>query len=121
MGAGHNMVYQRYLLKEELEIRKLITFYYKELPSHYDSPGEKHDFWELVYVDTGEIEIVTDLRTCQLKQGEIVFYKPNEFHGGKALHGTAPNLIIITFECSAPCMEFFRAIPFGCAMRSGTF
>lgn len=112
MGAEQNMVYQRYLLKEELEIRKLITFYYKELPRHYNSPGEKHDFWELVYVDTGEIEIVTDLRTCQLGQGEIVFYRPNEFHGGRALNGTAPNLIIITFECSAPCMDFFSGNSF---------
>ncbi|WP_193556211.1 helix-turn-helix domain-containing protein [Paenibacillus ginsengarvi] len=107
-GWGRQTImYQRYQLKEELEIRKLITFYYKELPRHYDTPGEKHDFWEMVYVDTGEIEIVTDSRTFQLKQGEMVFYKPNEFHGGKALHGTAPNLIIVTFECFAPCMSFF--------------
>lgn len=111
-GAGRNMTYQRYVLKEELEIRKLITFYYKELPRHYDSPGEKHDFWELVYVDTGEIEIVTGSGTFRLRQGEIVFYKPNEFHGGKALRGTAPSLIIITFECFAPCMEFFSGNSF---------
>ncbi|MDF2720741.1 MAG: AraC family transcriptional regulator [Paenibacillus sp.] len=106
------IIYPRYLLKEELEIRKLITFYYKELPGHYSTPGERHDFWEMVYVDTGEIEIVTDSRTSQLMQGDIIFYKPNEFHGGKALHGKAPNLIIISFECFAPCMEFFSGKSF---------
>lgn len=107
MGAVSDMAYQRYFLKEELEIRKLITFYYKELPHHYDSIGEQHDFWELVYVDSGEIEVRTDCDTFELEQGDIVFYKPNQFHSGKALRGTAPNLIILTFECFAPCMSFF--------------
>lgn len=112
MGARIEMEYPRYLLMEELEIRKLITFHYRELPNHYRSYGEKHDFWELVYVDTGEIEIRTDSGVFELKQGDIVFYKPNEFHCGKALRGTAPNLIIVTFECFAPCMSFFAGQSF---------
>jgi AraC-like DNA-binding protein len=70
--------------------------------------GEKHDFWEFVYVDRGELEVFTDSGRHHLTQGDIIFYKPNLFHGGSAINSTAPNLIILSFECTAPCMAFFE-------------
>ena len=102
------MVHSRFILQNNLTIDKLITFYYKELTNKFMTRGERHDFWEFVYVDNGEIEILTDSTQYNLAQGDIIFYKPNEFHAGRARNNTSPNLIIISFECSAPCMEFFQ-------------
>lgn len=101
------MMYERYRLREELNIRQIITFYYMELTKNHLVMGEKHDFWELVYVDKGDLEVHTDSNCYHLSQGDIVFYKPDEFHGGQARNGTAPNLIIVSFECDSPCMDFF--------------
>jgi AraC-like DNA-binding protein len=98
----------RYVLGEELAIRKLVTFYYREMPRWFYTSGEKHDFWEFVYVDNGELEVFTDSGRHHLSQGDMIFYKPNLFHGGKAFNSTAPNLIILSFECNAPCMAFFE-------------
>ncbi|HOJ09033.1 MAG TPA: AraC family transcriptional regulator [Clostridiales bacterium] len=106
------MVRARYILQNSLTIDKLITFYYMELTSKFMTRGERHDFWEFVYVDKGEIEILTDSKQYELNQGDIIFYKPNEFHAGRAKNNTNPNLIIISFECSAPCMEFFEGKTF---------
>lgn len=105
-------MYKRYELQEELEIKKLITFLYRELPSSYLGSGEKHDFWELVYVDKGEFEISTDTGTYHLNQGDIIFYMPDEYHVGRAMNNTAPNLVIISFECHALCMNFFAGKSF---------
>jgi len=102
------MVHPRYVLQEELAIRKLITFYYREMPKSFYTSGEKHDFWEFVYIDKGELEVFTDAGTYSLGQGEMMFYKPNLFHGGRAINGTAPNMIIISFDCTSPCMRFFE-------------
>jgi AraC-type DNA-binding domain-containing proteins len=102
------MNYEMYRLQEDLEINGLITFYYKELTSQLNIEGENHDFWELVYIDKGEIEIYTDTNHYELCQGDIVFYKPNEYHAGRTIKNTAPNLIIISFECISPCMSFFE-------------
>ncbi len=103
------MEYARYKLNEEIVIDQLITFYYMELPVHFHAEGEAHNFWEFVYVDKGEIEILTDSDKRLLHQGEIVFYKPNQFHAGEAKAGSAPNLVIVSFECANLCMEFFQS------------
>lgn len=102
------MIEDRYLLRQELVIDKIITFFYLALRKDYFHPGERHDFWELVYIDKGEIEIITDNNHCVFKQGECVFYKPNEFHMGKAHQAIGPNLIVISFECDSPLMTFFE-------------
>lgn len=70
--------------------------------------GEKHDFWEFVYVDKGEAEIVADDREYAFTQGDIVFHKPNEFHSLRANNKNAPNLLVISFECKSSAMKFFE-------------
>lgn len=78
----------------------------------FNTMGEKHDFWEFVYVDKGNVEIYTDSYQAKLSQGDITFYKPNEFHAGRADNNTAPNLFIVSFDCNSPSMEFFNSKTF---------
>lgn len=102
------MRYPRYVLHEEIKIRKLISFFYAELPKSFVTSGEKHNFWEFIYIDKGEISAITADRFYLLKQGDMLFYKPNDFHAGHANHKAAPNIIILSFECNAPCMSVFE-------------
>lgn len=102
------MDYQAYWLHEDLSVRQIFTFYYLELPSHFQARGEKHDFWEFVYVDKGELTIRADDEEKNLLPGDMVFYAPNSFHAGCAVRETAPNLVVLTFSCVAGCMDFFR-------------
>ncbi len=104
--------YVHYHLKEELSIESLITFYYMETGKNFYTSGEKHDFWEMVYVDKGEVEVATDSNRFELSQGDMIFYKPNEFHGGQAKTGNALNLVIVSFECQSSCMTFFEGKSF---------
>lgn len=94
-------------LKEEFTIRKLYSFHYSELVKDYVYPGEKHDFWEFLYVDKGEVEVVTGQFTYTLKQGEIVFYAPNAFHSLRCNRNTPVNIFIVSFECQSEAMRFF--------------
>jgi AraC-type DNA-binding domain-containing proteins len=87
------------------DIRSIITMFYFEFDGNYRFPGERHDFWELVYVDKGEIEVVADSRRYRLTQGSLIFHKPNEFHSLTAIPGKAPNVIVITFDCDSPVMD----------------
>lgn len=112
------MEFHRHRIREEILIPQFITFYYFELSKGYISIGEKHDFWEMVYVDKGETIVNTDRHTYFLQQGDIVFYKPNEFHIGRSGLSQAPNLFVVTFECRSPKMDFFRDRP---TFRAGNF
>ena len=95
-------------LKRVFNVNEIITVHYFEYEKDYFFIGEKHDFWELVYVDKGEIEIDMGDEKRSLTQGNIAFHQPNEYHNLRANGIVAPNLIVITFKCKSPSMDFFR-------------
>lgn len=99
------MELQRTRLRRTIAIDNIITMYYFEFTKDYVFRGEKHDFWEFLYVDKGEVEVMADTTVHRLKQGSIIFHKPNEFHSFFSYHGTAPNLIVMTFDCHSRAMK----------------
>lgn len=96
-------------LEKPLEIRELFSVHYFEYTSSYAFAGEAHDFWELLYVDKGTVRIRRDDETLDLTRGEMIFHAPGEFHALSANGVVAPNLIVVSFRCTSPAMEFFRA------------
>ncbi|MFD0868983.1 AraC family transcriptional regulator [Paenibacillus residui] len=102
------MHYVRLRLKEEFTVNQIISFHYSELPKNSFFPGEKHDFWEFLYMDKGEAEITAGKHTLHLRQGDLVFYTPNEIHSLKGNGHSAPNIMIVCFECHSPAMNYFK-------------
>ena len=56
-----------------LNIQKIVTIHYQELPEGYVSKEETHDFWEIIYADKGGVDVVRDGGRSRLRQGEVVF------------------------------------------------
>lgn len=73
---------------------------------HYD--GEQHNFWEMVYIDKGEMLCTADKHQFTLKSGEVTFHKPNEYHNLSGDGKNAPNVSILTFECDSVAMKHFE-------------
>lgn len=88
-----------------INIEKLITIFYMELPKNFCYDGELHDFWEMVYIDKGEMICTADKNKFTLKSGEMTFHKPNEFHNLSGDNSVAPNVSILTFECKSRAMK----------------
>ncbi len=103
------MEFSRLSLQEEISIRQLVSFHYFEYAKGYIFDGEAHDFWELLYVDKGEVQVRAGERFLELRQGQIVFHKPNEFHT-VSVHQRhrPPNLVVISYECESPAMNALR-------------
>lgn len=95
---------QKTPLRPEIHITGLYTFFYMEHPKDYVFKGERHDFWEFLYVDKGEIEVMAEDRGYKLLQGDIIFHKPREFHSVWANRRSAPNIVVITFDCRSAAM-----------------
>ncbi|MBE7051581.1 MAG: helix-turn-helix domain-containing protein [Ruminococcaceae bacterium] len=91
-----------------INVSEIVTIHYFEFDRNFRSHGEKHDFWEMVYVDKGEAIIKAKNNELTLRQGEAVFHKPNEFHAVSANGKVAPNVFIITFVCRSKAMDFFK-------------
>lgn len=102
------MEYEPVGLPSELVVEQLYAIHYFEYTNDFIFHGEAHDFWEFLYVDKGEVIIRADERELTLKKDEIIFHQPNEFHSVCANGTVAPNLIVISFSCSSPCMDFLK-------------
>lgn len=101
--------FHRMPLLESLSIPQLISFHYFEYSKGFTFEGEQHDFWELLYVDKGEVEVRADELTHTLGQGTMIFHKPEEFHTVRVDQGhKPPNLIVISFECDSPPMKWLE-------------
>lgn len=100
--------YQSIILKQEINITNIYSIHYFEYSRDFVFEGESHNFWELLFVDSGVIEVTADEKKFPLESGEIVFHKPNEFHALRSNGKSAPNLIVVSFDCTAPCMSFFE-------------
>lgn len=100
--------FRRTRLQESYIVKDIVSFHYFEFSKDFEFEGEKHDFWEFVYVDKGEIEVFADKDGYRLQQGDIIFHKPDEFHGVWANKKVAPNVIIVSFVCRSKEMNFFE-------------
>lgn len=94
-------------LQSIINVSKIVTIHYYEFDKNFVFEGESHDFWELVYVDKGQIEIRQGDNDIILSQGEIAFHKPNEFHSVKA-YNSAPNFFVISFVCQSPAILYLE-------------
>ena len=98
------MPFSSYLDSKRGEIKELI----KELSKSFSYAGEQHDFWEMVYIDKGEVICTADKNRFVLKSGEMTFHKPNEYHNLSGNNDVAPNVSILTFECKSRAMRYFE-------------
>lgn len=89
-------------------VDKIITLFYMEMSKNFHYDGESHDFWEMVYIDKGQMVCTADKNRFLLKSGEMTFHKPNEYHNLSGDSQTAPNISILTFECKSRAMKQFE-------------
>ena len=90
-----------------INVTEIVVINYYKFQSDFVFSGEKHNFWEMVYVESGEVEIDRDGERVILKKGEILFHQPNEFHTIKA-YNSSPSVFVISFVCKSVLMEYFR-------------
>ncbi len=59
--------------------------------------GEAHDFWEIVYVVSGKIEVAENENIYILSEGDMIFHAPMEFHKICATDDTSPHVLNMSF------------------------
>ena len=102
-------LYYGTLPNRAITISQLFTIHYFENFEDYFFPGERHNFWELLYVDRGEILVETDRfpEPICMRQGDLILHRPNEFHSFYANSLMPHNLLVLSFSTPSPAMEQF--------------
>lgn len=95
-------------LKSIINIRQIVTIHYYELTKSASYPIDKHDFWEIHYVDKGSAVCYEDGKQFVLSQGDILFNKPNGEHCLMSRGNNAPNVCVVSFVCKSRAMRAFE-------------
>ena len=96
----------------EIEINGFNSIYYFEFGKDFSHAPEKHDFWEMVYVDSGRVNAITNGIGCTLEQGQAIFHQPMEIHAHISDNRVSNNMIVISFTCGSEAMKFFKSKTF---------
>lgn len=79
-------------IDNRIEIITLGCPFDRILPKNFDFPGESHDFTEIVYIDSGKVEIVENEKVYILGRCDMIIHAPMEFHRIKSDAGTSPRV-----------------------------
>ena len=85
-------------ISSSLDIREIYTKFYQEKGTNYNFSGEKHSYWELTYVDKGELLTTIDGMSYHLKQGDLIFYAPMQFHTQSTFEKISSSYLTINFK-----------------------
>ncbi len=99
--------FYKHKISNLLNIQKIVTIHYQEPEKDYVSVEETHDFWEINYADKNDFYVCFDTEKQLLKQGEMIFIKPNRPHYVECC-GKEANIFIISFDCRSEGMAFFN-------------
>ncbi|MBR3311937.1 MAG: helix-turn-helix transcriptional regulator [Solobacterium sp.] len=75
-----NEEYRYQHILPRLHIRELVAYYYNVRGANYSFPGERQQFWEFTYVDSGVFYTEVDGVKYTLKGNQCIFYVPGQFH-----------------------------------------
>lgn len=107
LGKLNNGEVNEYFLPDEFtligieprfSINSVYTLFYQDKDPNFLFKGEKHNFWELTYVDKGLLYNNVDGKDYVLKQGDLIFYKENQYHIQWTDEKTPASFITITFD-----------------------
>lgn len=95
------MLYQPYFPQSVIRVDALFSLHYFNFQKGYVFPGERHNFWELVYADVGGATIGDDNLELPLSPGQCYLYPPNAFHTIHANLAPEASLFVVSFQSNS--------------------
>lgn len=95
------MEYKKTAIPTKINISNIVTLLRVENKRPGKRTGEAHDFPELVYVASGENNVIIDGENHLVHQGEAIIFAPLSYHIGSEENGEM-TLYIISFDVLSP-------------------
>lgn len=81
-----------------IEVKKILGYYYRIRTPNYCFRGEQHDFFELTYVDGGELQCEVDGVPYTLRENDLIIFGPGQFHTQSTDDSHTASYITILFD-----------------------
>lgn len=94
--------------KELIRVNSLYTVNFFDLSPTFHTNFHNHDCWELFYVDSGEVNCITDDDSRMLKSGDVVFHQPGSVHNTVCNGKKSAAIFNVLFYIDSPSMEILE-------------
>ena len=98
-------------LEQTLSVTGIVNLHFFEFGKDFATEGERHPFYELVFVNSGKLYISSDDYTGYLKKHQLLIHRASSEHSLRCDVDNAPTVIILGFECSSDMINPFSSIP----------
>ena len=95
---------------KSLCVKRIANIHYFEFTKGFHTYKDKHEFRELVYVDSGRLNVEGESYKGILLKNQFIIHRQNEVHSLYCDSGEAPNVIIIGFECDSEKLDSFSEL-----------
>ncbi len=85
-------------IEPAFDIKQVYAYYYQVKGSPYFFSGEKHSYWEITYVDTGQLKTTVEGTTHVLNEKDVILYGSNQFHNQFIDSNRVCSYLTIMFE-----------------------
>ena len=92
--------------KELIRVNSFYTVNFFDLSPIFHTNFHNHDCWELFYVDSGEVNCITESDSRILKSGDVVFHRPGSVHNTVCNGKKSAAIFNVLFFIDSPSMEF---------------
>ncbi len=104
--------YLRHKSLNVIDIKELIALEYLDFEGKYKDYVEKHDFWEICYVEKGSISVLVDDKRKTLGENTITFIPPYKTHSYFSPNGNDSSAFVMCFACSSQALKTLGGMDF---------
>ena len=98
-------------LDDSVRVTGIANVHLFEFPQNFYTKVEKHPFYELVYVSSGSLTVVSDDYNGKLEKNRLIIHRAGENHSLKCTSGHNPTVIVIGFTCTGSNLNRFSFSP----------
>ena len=90
--------YEYHPVVPAISIKEILASFYQVRKGNYVFPGEVHQYYELVYIDHGELDTTVENKEYHLKKYDLMLYHPGQFHAQSTQQDVTCSYLTITFD-----------------------
>lgn len=98
-------------LHDTLRVTGIVNLHFFEFDNDFATVGERHPFYELVFVNSGRLHIESEDYSGELRRGQMILHRQNSVHALSCAADDSPTVIIIGFACDDNALDRFSVAP----------
>ncbi len=104
--------YIRHKIFNVVDIKGLTALEFLNFEGKYKGYVEKHDFWEICFVKSGEIELIVENDRVRLQQNQLYIVPPNYSHSYNSTYDSNSKVFVICFESVSSVLKSMTMLKF---------